>query len=487
MIRILISFLFFINLLFSDVILKAPSSFISGEALKFVIEYSGSEEPVFPKIDKIDGFRVQSGGRANQISIINGNRSQTISQTYILYPNKDITIPSFEIKTSNNLFKTDPKKVIVNIPSKTKSNDFDLTLKVDKNSLYVGESFILTLKFKYRLGVNVLNMELNQPNFDGFWVKPLGKSRRGVEAGFETHTLQYLLFPQRIGKQQIDPISISIALPDNSGRGYSFFRTPAKIKKFYSNSLELDIKALPENLKLIGKYKIDASVDKTKVKLGEAVSFKIEISGNGNLDDIQDLKLDIPNATIYENKPDKKFEFKDGKYSGVYTKSFSIVANSSFKIEPVILEYFDEDEKVKKVIQTKSYDIEVLGVQPAQKEVVLQKSEPIEKVEKKIVVQSVSNKEKILFFIFGLVCGILLIIILYYFKNQKKSKKEDDKPLVKTVKSTSNKNELLKTLAPYLNKDRELDTLIYSLEKIDEKMFKTIKKEIVAKVKKMNF
>lgn len=485
MIRILLIFTFFINILFANVILKAPSSFISGEPLKFEIEYRGSEEPSFPNIEKIENFRVASAGRSNQISIINGNRSQVITQSYIFYPNKDITIPPFEIKTKSQVFKTKEKKISMNVATKTKSKDFDLSLSVDKNSLYVGESLILTLKFKYRLGINILNMELNKPSFDGFWAKTLGQSVRAVEGEYEIHTLKYLLFPQREGKRTLEPISINIALQDDSIRSYSLFRSPAKVRRFYSNKIDLDVKPLPDNLKLIGDFKITSSVDKTSVKLGEAISYKVQISGSGNLDDIEDIKLEIPNATIYENKPLKKFEFKDGKYSGIYTKTFSIVGNTSFKIDAIKLSYFDINEKIKKETETKSYDIDVTANVQVANNHVLEKIQT--KAQEKVIVKTTSKKDKVIFFVLGMISGVLLIVLLYYIKLKKVQKKEDDKPLVKVVKKLSNKNELLRVLAPYLSKDKQLDSFIYTLEKSEQKDFKNIKKDILTILKKTNF
>lgn len=488
MIRILFLLLFFFNFLFSNVTLKSTNYFIAGEPFSFTLEYSGSEEPTFPNLDKIDGFSVQSAGRSNQISIINGKRSQIISQKYVLFADKDFTIPSIEVKTSSNTYKTHSKNITLQTPSKSKSNDFDLSLKVDKHKLYVGEQAILTLSFKYRLGQDILNMELNQPNFDGFWAKPLGKSTSKVENGFEIHTLKYVVFPQRVGKKQIQPVSINIAVPDNNG-AYSFFRAPSKVKRFYSNSIDLDISELPDNLKLIGDFRIESTVDKTKVEYGEAVSYKIKVEGTGNLDDLDEIKLNIPNATIYENKAKKEFVFKDGKYGGIYTKTFSIVANSSFDIDSVFLEYFDSKTKSKKTIKTKKYSIEVVGEKVEKKQVILQKAETHKEENQKeqVVIKETSFIEKSLFFFLGAICSLLLIFILYYFKKGRDSSKEEfDKPLLKVVKSTKEKNELLKVLSPYIQKDESLDQLIYELEDIEAKDFRDIKKRIETKLKKLD-
>ena len=83
--------------------------------------------------------------------------------------------------------------------------------------------------------------------------------------------------------------------------------------KIYSNALDLNIKALPSETNLIGDFDIKASVNKSDIKSGEAISFKLEIKGSGNIEDIKDIKLNIPNTTIYENKASVNASYKNNK------------------------------------------------------------------------------------------------------------------------------------------------------------------------------
>ena len=158
-----ISFLFIFiifNLsLFANVKLKAPDSFIKGEPYFFeFVAYGNSID--FPKIEKIDGFLVESLGTSRSLQIINGNYDEKISKKYKIVPNKAFTIPSFKFVVNNKNVYTKIKKVEIKTIKKTDSNNFDLTLKASKNELYVGEDLIVKLIFKYKKGLQITDLGL---------------------------------------------------------------------------------------------------------------------------------------------------------------------------------------------------------------------------------------------------------------------------------------------------------------------------------------
>ena len=84
--KFLLIFLIFNITLFANVILKAPDSFIKGEAYYFEYEAFGSSVK-FPKISKIDGYLVEDLGTSRSLQIINGNYDEKISKKYkiVLY------------------------------------------------------------------------------------------------------------------------------------------------------------------------------------------------------------------------------------------------------------------------------------------------------------------------------------------------------------------------------------------------------------------
>ncbi len=472
--------LIFPIVLFAQVSLNAPKSFFEGDSVEFSLSVSGKDIKL-PNIKDIDGFVVQSLGTSTQTNIINGVRSDKVIKKYAFRPTKETMIPSFEISVDGKIEKTHPQKILMQKVKKTISDDYDLTIRVDKKEVYVGESIHLTLLFKYKKDLNLVGLEFEKPKFESFWVKELKANEKlPVESGYTYQKLEYILFPQKSGKLYIGPMRIDAVTTQNS-YGNSFFVTaPTNRTKIYSNKIEFDVKPLPNDIKLIGDFSIDASIDKDNVKEGEAISYKLTIKGRGNVDDIDEAKLTIPDATIYENPSEKKYDIQDNIYGGIYTKAFSIVPTKSFTIPEVKLQYFDKESKTIKTIKTKSFKIEVEHQEKKTTKLeVADDTKQLKNEKPTTQVIQVSSKEKILYFILGLVFGVVLMIIIF-IAMQKKGKKKEDTPLIKIVKQSKTSTELLKNLVAFIKIDKDLDKIIFDLESnVDSQDLKNIKKEII--------
>lgn len=465
--------------IYANVSLSAPNSFFQGDSVEFSLSVSGKDIKI-PDIKDIDGFIVQRLGTSTQTNIINGVRTDKLIKNYSFKPTKDVIIPSFEITIDGRVEKTQPQKVVMQKVEKTISKEYDLTLTVDKKEVYVGEGIHLTLLFKYRKDLNIIGLEFEKPKFESFWVKELKSNENlPMDNVYTYQKLEYLLFPQKSGKLDIGPLKIE-SVTSQSRYNSSFFVTaPTQRTKIYSNKIALEVKTLPQNLKLIGNFSIDATIDKDTLKEGEAVSYKVTIDGRGNVDDIDEVKLAIPDATIYENPSEKKYDIVDNLYGGIYTKAFSIVPTKDFTIPEISLQYFDKKTKTVKTIKTKSFDITVEAVEKkvTKLEVAQDKGNNVESQEK-IQMVPISKNEKILYFLFGLLVGAIVVILVIVLK-QKKTKQEDI-ALVKLVKQSKTQNELFKTLVAFIKIDEDLDKMIFTLEtKLEKEQFKSVKKEII--------
>jgi hypothetical protein len=473
----------FITTLFADMKLYISSNtVVKNEAFIFVIEASG-EDITFPNISLIDGQVVQEISSSTATNIINGKVTKKIKKTYSFYPIKDFILPSFEALIDGEKYKTDKEQIIIQKALKTQSDIFDFSIKTDKDDLYVGENFILTMVFKYKKDVDIIDLSFDKPNFNDFWYKQIDNSKKYEDGDFTVFEIQFLMFALKEGAREINPLGINAQVMDKNS--YSIFSS-TRNKKIYSNELNFNIKTLPENINLIGNFEISASVDKQMVKKGEAVSFKLNIIGSGNIDDIPDIKIPIDDVTIYENKPLVKTKFLNNEYKGEWEKVFSIIANRSFTIPSIKLDYFDKN--LSKVIskQTNSFNIEVLD-EEIKKEVLLEKATekilPEEKPKEIIkVVEQTSTLDRIIFFFLGIAFSVL-IISLYFYVITLKRKKQEDKPLVKKVKESKTKDELLKILAVYLKIDVKLDAYIFELEKTQD--IDSLKKEIIKTLKEL--
>jgi len=472
-------------LLFAKAQLQAPASFMQGDMVEFSIVVSG-EDITIPQIKKIENYIVRASGNSTQTNIFNGKKTVTQIRSYAFSPKKDVTIPSFSIKIDGKTYKTKAKRILMKKVTKTKSKLYSFDLKVDKTKVYVGEAVKLTLEFKYRKDLNILNLEFEQPDFSGFWVKKLKSQTKDDNPTYFSQTLSFLLFPQKTGKIDIGAFKINVYL-SKSNYSNSFFLTgSSRATPVYSNQINLDVQSLPSNVGLIGKFEIEASVDKTEVNAGEAISYKLNIKGEGNIDDIKELKPEIPNATIYDNPAKKESSFEDGKYKGEYTKVFSIVASEDFIIPEIELAYFDKETKSVKTLRTKAFSIKVKQAQNKQK-VSLETAPKIEQQVQEVATKTF-KKQSIsiihgLFFILGVFTTLAFLAIYKFFKLNAK-KKEEDIPLLVQVKKANSPDSLLRIIVNYINIDKDLDKIIYQLENKNALgEFKRIKKEVIKIVK----
>ena len=473
--------LFILNL-FANVTVSLEDSFFKNEPYIFTIEVSGKEIKT-PDLSIIDS-NIQEISSSISTNIINSKISKSIKKSYSFYPNSDFIFPSLKFVIDGKEYKTQEKKVVLKEITQTKSDDFSLDISINKNEVFVGENFILTLTFKFKIDKQIVGLSLAKPDFKDFWYKQLDGQKEYEKNDFKFIEINFLMTPLKEGNLVINPLLIQLQLLEENLR--SFFSS-TQVLKIYSNKLDLEIKKLPDNVELIGDFDISSSIGKQTINQGEAISYKLKISGIGNIDDIPDIKLPIENATIYENKPEIKTEVKDGNYSGVYEKVFSIIPNKSLVIPSIKLEYFDKNKEEIIIKQTDSFEIKVLEVKK-QKEVFLEKQVDIQDKNSSSnetikVVEINSVTDRILFFTLGVIVSVL-IISLYFYVITSRRKKEELKPLSKKVKESKTKDELIKILAIYIKKDPKLDELIFKVEKDED--FKTLKKEIIKILKELN-
>ncbi len=470
----------------AQVNILVPKTFVIGEGVTFNISVSG-DDVEFPNILDIEGFVVQKAGTSSQTTIINSRRKQKITKSYIFYPTSNITIPSFKVKIDGKIEETKAQNIFVKKVSKTKSNMFDLIIEVDKTDVYVGEELVLTMTFKYKKDLTIYDLKFTQPSFDNFWSKPLQGDKQVQDNLYIVQKLKFLLFAQKAGTLDINRLNIDVVVPDLNARN-TFFGQATKSKKIYSNNLKINVKPLPQNINLIGDFTIKTKIDKNTVNFGEAVSFQLEIEGRGNIDDLEEYKLNIPNATIYDNPSEKNFNIKNNQYGGIYKKSYSIVADSDFTIPVITLKYFDKQQQKIKTVKSQQYKIKVNGVKVEKQKLNVQDikvGELNQKVETKTVTKVIetSDNEKIIYYILGFISALIIFIIYIILNNRKR--KQEDIPLFKSIKKCATQNELLKKLSPYINIEENLDKIIYELDSSNKVDLKQIKKQILIIIKEL--
>ncbi len=467
----ILAFIFLSTTLFAGV--KAfvnQDTIYSGDTVQFTISASG-KNPKFPNLNKIAGYGVLGVSTSNSVNIINGNYSSTVAKTYSFAPKRSMYIPSYPVIVDGKKYKTDEIKISVVKPTASKQGDkFSISMKMDKNSVYVGEPVKVDVVFKYKLDAVADKIMLTPLKISDFWIKSSKKPVKSTQGDMVVQTYHYLVFPQKQGDFTINPVVANIGVFSRRNSGGNFFRDPffdafdqtLEWKKIISNKLYLHVKPLPNNLEVYGKYNIKATVDKRETRANKPVNLTIKINGVGNIDDIKKFPLDIADVVVYSDEPKIKSGLNSGNYGGVFTQKVALIADKDFTIPALKFSYFDKDLKKVVTKETKPIKIKVTGgnrqeITPKidMQTPTVQASSPTQKAQ-------TSTFSGYLYVLFGFILGALCVIGYNQFSKREVVKKEI--PIIKKIDKTKNDKELFDLLLPYQKSDDYIEDILLKLE-----------------------
>ena len=448
--------------LFADVRASLKeSSIVGGDEAVFMIKASGSSIK-FPTIDEIAGYKIRGKSTNTNITYANGKKHKSFVRKYIFNPTKSVTIPSYKVLIGGEEVMTKPLELTVTKDVADENGTFIFEQKIDKNEAYVGEGILLTYTFKHKLNAQLSDASFNAPKFDGFWAKKLkaNPEKTDIDSGYKIYTMKYLLYPQKSGTLHINAARMDLGLVRAKKRSYYSFQSIRR-KVIHSNEIDIEVKDLPNGTTLFGDFSFNVAVDKNQTKANEAVNLTITINGEGNVDDIDDFKLDIPNATVYSDKPEKLMQLKDDKSIILFKQKFAIVSDRNFTISSLELNFLDSVTKEVKNLRSREFHIEVTNPRSVVAPTKLEKattSEPKTKVLTKVEISKIPMALSALL-------GFLLGSLATFFYLRKGRFKEIKKLSIKDkIKNTKNDKELLTLLLPYLDNSPKVSKIVGELE-----------------------
>ena len=285
--------------------------------LNFTINASGKN---FTAPD-LSTFHVLSGpSQSNQTSIVNGKYTKNVTISYILQPKKEgsFQIGSASIISGGKTLLTKPNNIKVSKSAKETQQNLFLKAIVNKTNVYQGEELVVI--FRLYTKVTVLNYASSKaPDLNGFWSQDISQSNQSQSKTEVLNGIKYqvydimkkVLFPQRNGKLQIDPLECEfIARVPVAGQKRSndpfdiFMRNRVQDVKLVasSNAISINVKALPPNAPssfngAVGVFSLNASCRPGEVETNYAVNLNVKIKGKGNLKLIEMPTINIPNKS----------------------------------------------------------------------------------------------------------------------------------------------------------------------------------------------
>lgn len=403
----------FILLAQVDFKLNAPEYVHEGE--RFKISFTVNEEPDRAvNLPQFEGFQVLMGPSvysSSSISVVNGKMTSNKSfvYSYVLLAEKKgkFTIPAVSVTVNGKMYDSSPKTIEVlegspeeatqnNVPqqnqnagtnrpttlSKNKGDNFFVKVLLSKNKLYPNEYTVATLKLYTRYG-GISDVQINPPAFTGFLSKEIPNSGQNQFSQeningviYNTAVIsKYVLFPQRSGKLTIDDFSINAVAQQRVSSGRSIFDDffGGNVQQFKveakNPTTTVEVIPLPANkptsfTNAVGNFDISSDLSTDSVATNEAVTLKITIKGNGNLQMIKAPNIQFsPDLEVYAPKSNTNTGITAGGMNGNISFEYLIIPRQAgtFTIPGVTFSYFEPETKSYKEKKTQDYTLKVEG------------------------------------------------------------------------------------------------------------------------------
>lgn len=321
-----------------------------------------------------EGFRIVAGP-SQQVSQswINGRSSFNKSYSYFLLPTQKgtLTIKQAAVEINGQIYKTNPIKINVtaavqqprdpNDEPQVSANDaIHLVAEISKGNPYVNEPITVVYKLYFSYNIGITNWrELNKPKYNDFWSQNIDIKQLVAEEGkyngekYRCVVLRKtVLYPQKSGRLEIEPLSldIDVQVPTNRRDFFGRVQVVDDNKRVSAGSKTITVKPLPEAGKpfdfsgAVGKFNFTVTPSKTHLKNGESLDLKVVASGTGNLKLFTLPKPVVPNSLeMYDPVHSEQVQTPLSGMNGRISDSYTIIPQfkGKYPIKPMSFSYFD--------------------------------------------------------------------------------------------------------------------------------------------------
>jgi hypothetical protein len=367
------------------------------------------------------------------------------------------------------------------------NKDVFVVMHVSKNSVYENEGFLVTFKLYFL--VDITNYNPKFPEFEGFISQEIDlgtNTQMKLEPyngrNYRTAILkQTILYPQRSGKITIGSGKFDIIARVRSQQRVrsffdDFFDTFSEVKMLVTSApVTIDVKPLPTEGKpasfsgAVGDYTMTSSISTNSIKANDAVTVKLNISGNGNLKLIKNPEIVFPNDfEPFDPTVDVKTKVSPSGVSGTKSIEYNAIPRyaGDFTIPKVEFSYFDLKSGAYKTLTTQEYKLHVEqgegGSENAAPIINATNKEDIRFLGKDVRYIKTENynfrKGSFLFGTFNYYLWYIiptLLFILLFIIYRKQAAENANIALVRTKKANKVASKRLKTAAKYLNDNKK--------------------------------
>ena len=363
------------------------------ERLRVDFTMNADGDNFVPPNFEASGFKVVAGpSQSVSQSWINGRSSFNKSYIYILLPTQkgSLTLKQASIEINGQIYKTSPVKINVTnavqipkdpneAPTISADDNIYLVADISKANPYLNEPITVVYKLYFSYNIGITNWrELNKPKYNDFWSQNIDIKQLVAEDGtFKGERYRYVvlrktvLYPQKSGKLEIEPLSLDIdcQVPTNRRNFWGQAMMTDDSKRVSAGSKIINVRPIPEKGKpedfsgAVGRFDFKVKPSKTLLKNGESMDLDVSVVGVGNLKLFTLPKPIVPSALeMYDPVHDENVSTPLTGMSGRISDKYTIIPQykGSYQIKPLSFTYFDLGSSSYKTITSQPISITVL-------------------------------------------------------------------------------------------------------------------------------
>ncbi|MDR1644346.1 MAG: BatD family protein [Tannerellaceae bacterium] len=378
----------------ADLVFKAeaPAAVVVGQ--QFQLTYILNAEGKDLRIQEMPDFDIlygPSSSVAHNIRYVNGQSSSetTVTYTYVLVAKKEgtFTISPATIHVNNSNYTSNGLSIKVLPPDQASEaqgqaaspglsdKDLFVVMQVSKRNVYEQEGFQVTFKL-YSKNLQVEGIkDVKFPEFEGFLAQEveLPTEKQWTLENYNGSNYQMvvlkqtILYPQRSGKIIIEAGRFDVSVRIRTQRKQlsffdEFFDAYQSVNKsIYTSPVTIDVAPLPSGKpasysNAVGNFTMTSSISSSNVKTNEAVTIKVNISGNGNLKVLKSPGVTFPNDfDVYDPKIENNIR------NGSKTIDYMAIPRyaGDFEIPEIQFSYFDTKTGLYKTLLSGPYTLHV--------------------------------------------------------------------------------------------------------------------------------
>ena len=394
--RIIVLLVLMSNSLFAQVQFEAKVSKNSlglNERLRVDFTMNADGDNFVPPNFEASGFKVVGGpSQSVSQSWINGKSTFNKSYIYILLPTQkgSLTLRQASIEINGQTYKTSPVKINVTnaveipkdpneAPAISADDNLYLVADISKTNPYLNEPITVVYKLYFSYNIGITNWrELNKPKYNDFWSQNIDIKQLVAQDGmFKGERYRYVvlrktvLYPQKSGKLEIEPLSLDIdcQVPTNRRNFWGQALMTEDSKRVSAGSKVINVRALPESGKpedfsgAVGRFDFKVKPSKTLLKNGESLDLDVSVVGTGNLKLFTLPKPVVPSALeMYDPVHDENVSTPLTGMTGRISDKYTIIPQykGNYQIKPMRFTYFDLGSSSYKTIVSQPITINVL-------------------------------------------------------------------------------------------------------------------------------